>query len=107
GGVGGWDRGGDEGGRVVGDFPGDVVGKRFRTVVHQFFERFDRGQRVGARRLVDTDEARRRAIQTRRAIKIRRAELYSRDRTESQDRTVRIGADDNVFEFRTGPDPPL
>ena len=55
----GLDRGGDECGWVVGNLPGDVLGKRFRAVIHQFLERFDGGQCIGAGRLIDADKTRR------------------------------------------------
>jgi hypothetical protein len=52
-----FNRSGDERGRVVGDLPGDVIGKRFRAVVQQLFEGLDCGQGIGAGRLIDADKA--------------------------------------------------
>ena len=46
---------GDEGRRVVGDLPGDVVGKGLFQCGNLLLHRIQRRQRIGARRLVDRD----------------------------------------------------
>ena len=101
------DGGRDEGRRVVGDLPFEILGEGFRGVGHLGLDRGERLQRVRARRLIDADQGRRRAVEARRAVEVRRAKLKARDVGKAQHRAVRIGADDDLLEIRDGGQPPL
>ena len=68
---------GDEARRIVGDLPGQILGKRFCSSAMPLAHRLERGDRVGAGRLVDRDGRGRPAIESRFAIEIGGAELHA------------------------------
>ncbi len=96
------DRVGDEDGGVVGDLPGEIHGKALLQPRHEFSHCAERIDRVRARRLIDGDGRRRRTIEARLAVEVGGAELQPRHIAQPQDRAVRIGANDDVFEFGDG-----
>jgi hypothetical protein len=93
------DRVGDEGRRVVGDGPGEVVGKALLRFVQAVAHRFQGRDRVRSRRLVDRDRGGGAAVEPRLAVEVGGAQFQPRDVAEAKDRAVGIGADDDPGEF--------
>ena len=91
---------GDEHRGVVGDFPGQILGKSLLRFGDALLHRLQGVDRVGARRLIDRDGRRRAAVEPGVAIEIGGAEFEPRDVAKPQHRAVGIGADDDVLEFR-------
>ena len=90
---------GDEDRRVVGDLPGQILGKALLRAGNSVAHRLQGGDRIGARRLIDRDHGGRPAVEPRLAVEIGGAELEPRDVAQAQHRSVRIGADDDVLEL--------
>ncbi len=91
---------GDEHRRVVSDLPGQILGESLLRFGDTLLHRLQGVDRVGAGRLIDRDGRRRAAVEPRIAIEIGGAKLDARDVAQTQDRAIRIGADDDVLEFR-------
>src|ERR1700756_1906064 len=89
---------GDKERRVVSHLPSQVLRESFLRVGNSLLDRLQCRNRVRTRRLIDGDGGCWTAIEAGIAIEIRSAEFYSGDVTQTQDRSIRVGADDNVFE---------
>ena len=93
------DRGGDEGGRIVGHLPGEAFGEGLLEVADRLLDGLERGEGIGAGRLVDADQNGRAAVQAGVAVEIGGAELEPRHVREPQHRAVGIGAQHDLAEF--------
>ena len=82
-------------------------GKSCARIGHHLLDAAERRERVGAGRLIDRDQRRRRAVQPRRAVEIGGAQFQPRDVAEAQHRPVRVGADDDLLELGGRGQPPL
>ena len=93
------DRIGDENRRIVGDLPGQIVGKARLQLRELVLHRLERRDRVCSGRLVDRDRRCGRAVEAGLAIEVGGAEFQTRDVAEPQHRAVRVGADHDLLEF--------
>ena len=97
----------DEAGRVVGDFPGQIIGEPALQLADPVAHGFQRGDRIGPRRLVDRHRRRRPPIQARFAIEIGGAQFHPRDVAQPQHRSIGVRADDDVLELADRAQPAL
>src|SRR5260221_7178616 len=98
---------GHERGRIVGDLPGQIVRETRLQIFEPFADGLERGNRVGAGRLVDRDRGGRAAIEPRLAVEIGGAQLQPGDVAKPEYRAIRIGAHDYLRELFGGGKPAL
>ena len=82
-------------------------GKRFCASVIRVAHLLQRGDRIGARRLINRHRGRRPAVQSRFAVEIGGAQIHPGDVAQAQHRSVGIGAHDDVLEVGDGIQPAL
>ena len=87
-----------EGGRIVGDLPGQIVGKTLLQFGKLVAHRFQRRDRVRAGRLIDGEDRRGPAIETCLPVETGGAQLQPGHVAEAQHGAVRVGADNDFFE---------
>ena len=97
----------DEAGRVVGDFPGQIIGEPALQLADPVAHGLQRGDRIGPRRLVDRHRRRRPPVQARFAIEIGGAQFHPRDVAEPQHRSIGVRADDDALELGDRAQPAL
>ena len=91
---------GDEHRRIVSDLPGQVVRKPRLQFGELGADRLDGGDGVATRRLVDHECRGIPPVEPRITVDVGGAELDAGDVAQPQGRSVRIGANDDVLEFR-------
>ena len=92
----------DEAGRIVGDLPRQIFGEAVLRFDDPFSHLLQRGDRVGARRLINRHRCRRSAVQSRFTVKIGGTQFHPCDIAQAQHRSVRVRAHDDVLELGHG-----